>query len=136
MFTVTFYSFKGGVGRTLALMNVAAELAKTGNNVAVLDFDLEAPGLDTFDCFTPEPQAGSVGTWRSRESIVPKFGLLDFIKKYSDSYNSDSPEIPELKDYMGKAYKEAFTEYVHNERAFHALTGWQCLADACKGKSK
>ncbi len=119
MFTVTFYSFKGGVGRTLALMNVAAELAKTGNTVAVLDFDLEAPGLDTFDCFTPEPRAGS---WRSRESIVPKFGLLDFIKKYSDSYNSDTPEIPDLRDYMGKAYKEAFTSFVQKRERFTPST--------------
>ena len=27
MYTVTFYSFKGGVGRTMALANVAALLA-------------------------------------------------------------------------------------------------------------
>ena len=48
MFTVTFYSFKGGVGRTFALMNVAVDLVKQGKNVTVLDFDLEAPGLNSF----------------------------------------------------------------------------------------
>jgi cellulose biosynthesis protein BcsQ len=43
MYTITFYSFKGGVGRTMALVNVAAELAKMGRKVLVVDFDLDAP---------------------------------------------------------------------------------------------
>jgi len=41
MYTVTFYSFKGGVGRTLALANVGLELARTGRRVLLVDFDLE-----------------------------------------------------------------------------------------------
>lgn len=49
LYITTFYSFKGGVGRTLALVNVAMELAKSGRRVLLVDFDLEAPGLDTFD---------------------------------------------------------------------------------------
>ena len=54
MFTSTFYSFKGGVGRTLALMNVAYRLVSEGNNVTVVDFDLEAPGMQTFEIFHDE----------------------------------------------------------------------------------
>lgn len=42
---VTFYSFKGGVGRTTALTFVANMLALRGKRVVVVDFDLEAPGL-------------------------------------------------------------------------------------------
>jgi MinD-like ATPase involved in chromosome partitioning or flagellar assembly/tetratricopeptide (TPR) repeat protein len=45
---ITFYSFKGGVGRTLALANVATLLAKDKREpcrVLVWDFDLAAPGL-------------------------------------------------------------------------------------------
>lgn len=49
MFVVTFYSYKGGVGRSLALANVAAELAQRGKSVLVVDFDLEAPGVTSFD---------------------------------------------------------------------------------------
>lgn len=45
---VTFYSFKGGVGRTLALLNVACILAGLGRRVLMIDFDLEAPGLTLF----------------------------------------------------------------------------------------
>src|SRR5579864_7147429 len=45
METITFYSYKGGAGRSLALANAAVYLAKLGFKVAALDFDLEAPGL-------------------------------------------------------------------------------------------
>lgn len=42
---VTFYSFKGGVGRTMALSNIAFLAAQNGRRVLVMDWDLEAPGL-------------------------------------------------------------------------------------------
>jgi hypothetical protein len=45
MRTITFYSYKGGVGRTLALANVARYLASFGQKVFALDLDLEGPGL-------------------------------------------------------------------------------------------
>jgi tetratricopeptide (TPR) repeat protein/septum formation inhibitor-activating ATPase MinD len=45
MKTVTFYSYKGGVGRTLALANIAMRLSEFGKKVCILDFDLEAPGV-------------------------------------------------------------------------------------------
>ena len=46
MRTITFYSYKGGVGRTLAAANFAVYLAKLGLKTVVVDFDLEAPGID------------------------------------------------------------------------------------------
>lgn len=45
MKTITFYSYKGGVGRTLALANIATRLVEFKKKVCLLDFDLEAPGL-------------------------------------------------------------------------------------------
>jgi MinD-like ATPase involved in chromosome partitioning or flagellar assembly/tetratricopeptide (TPR) repeat protein len=45
MKTITFYSYKGGTGRSLALANAARYLARLGFKVVALDFDLEAPGL-------------------------------------------------------------------------------------------
>lgn len=42
---ITFYSFKGGVGRSMALANVAFLAALNGQRVLVMDWDLEAPGL-------------------------------------------------------------------------------------------
>ena len=42
---VTFYSYKGGTGRTMALANVAWILASNGLRVLVVDWDLDSPGL-------------------------------------------------------------------------------------------
>lgn len=44
---LSFYSFKGGVGRTTALASLAIQLARRGKRVAVVDLDLEAPGLSS-----------------------------------------------------------------------------------------
>ena len=79
MFTVTFYSYRGGVGRTSALMNVAHRLCERGKKVCVLDFDLEAPGLDSFQGTRRSPiNAGVVeyitGSLASEETP----DLLDF----------------------------------------------------------
>ncbi len=45
---VTFYSYKGGVGRTMAVANVAVSLARQGMRVLAVDWDLEAPGLHRY----------------------------------------------------------------------------------------
>ena len=48
---ITFYSYKGGVGRSMALANIACLLANKleGNDkVLMIDWDLEAPGLHQF----------------------------------------------------------------------------------------
>jgi MinD-like ATPase involved in chromosome partitioning or flagellar assembly len=67
MYVVTFYSFKGGVGRTLALVNVGCALAAVGRRVLMIDFDLEAPGLDTFSTLQGEHDTP---------------GVLDFVDEY------------------------------------------------------
>jgi CobQ/CobB/MinD/ParA nucleotide binding domain len=43
--TVAFYSYKGGVGRSMLLANAARYLAMHGKGVVALDFDFEAPRL-------------------------------------------------------------------------------------------
>lgn len=45
---LTFYSYKGGVGRTMAVANIAVLLARKGLRVLVVDWDLEAPGLHRY----------------------------------------------------------------------------------------
>ncbi len=42
---IVFYSYKGGVGRTTALVHTAFHLARSGARVVVADMDVEAPGL-------------------------------------------------------------------------------------------
>ena len=45
---VTFYSYKGGTGRSMALANFAWILAANGKRVITIDWDLEAPGLHRY----------------------------------------------------------------------------------------
>jgi cellulose biosynthesis protein BcsQ len=45
---ITFYSYKGGTGRSMALANVAWVLASNGQRVLTVDWDLEAPGLHRY----------------------------------------------------------------------------------------
>jgi TIR domain/CobQ/CobB/MinD/ParA nucleotide binding domain len=67
----TFYSFKGGVGRSMTLANVAALLSKWGQRVLITDWDLEAPGIEKF-----------FDKWML-ESAGPKDGIVDLIGAYS-----------------------------------------------------
>ena len=45
---VTFYSYKGGSGRTMAAANAAWILASNGRRVLLMDWDLESPGLHRY----------------------------------------------------------------------------------------
>lgn len=77
MKTVTFYSYKGGVGRSLALSNIAIRLSELKKKVCVLDFDLEAPGLHfKFNNY-------------SKSQPIQK-GLVDYIDEFSS--NATIPE--------------------------------------------
>lgn len=70
MYVTTFYSFKGGVGRSMALVNVGAQLAMAGKRVLLVDFDLEAPSLTSFNLAATEScQAG----------------VVDFVNAYLDT---------------------------------------------------
>ncbi len=67
----TFYSFKGGTGRTMALANVAWILASLGRRVLAVDWDLEAPGLHRY--FLP---------FLSDPELRNSAGLLETIEDY------------------------------------------------------
>ena len=45
---ITFYSYKGGTGRSMAVANVGWILASRGRRVLAIDWDLEAPGLHRY----------------------------------------------------------------------------------------
>ncbi len=45
---ITYYSYKGGVGRSMALANTAVLLAAWGYKILIIDWDLEAPGIENF----------------------------------------------------------------------------------------
>ncbi len=57
---VTFYSYKGGTGRTMALANIGWLLASNGYRVLLVDWDLEAPGLHRYlHPFLEDPELSS-----------------------------------------------------------------------------
>src|SRR3954447_1205614 len=58
----TFYSYKGGVGRSFTLANVAILLARWGHRVLTIDWDPEAPGLHQYfaPLLTTPPATGVV----------------------------------------------------------------------------
>jgi len=69
---ITFYSYKGGTGRSMALANVAWVLASNGSRVLMIDWDLEAPGLHRyFHPFLLDPELTSTE------------GLIDFVSEYT-----------------------------------------------------
>jgi tetratricopeptide (TPR) repeat protein len=68
---VTFYSFKGGAGRTMALANVAWILASQGLKVLVVDWDLDSPGLHRY--FHP---------FLDPRKIVATPGVVELISDY------------------------------------------------------
>lgn len=45
---ITFYSYKGGTGRTMAAANMAWILASNGYKVLLVDWDLKSPGLHRY----------------------------------------------------------------------------------------
>ena len=70
---ITFYSYKGGTGRTMALANVAWIIASSGKRVLVVDWDLESPGLHKF--FEPFLE-------ESKVSATP--GVIELINDYAN----------------------------------------------------
>ena len=81
METITFYSYKGGVGRTLALVNIANRISEFGKKVCIIDFDLEAPGLNH--------------KYKHNIKKEIKQGLVDYI--YEFAINNILPDS--IKDY-------------------------------------
>ncbi|ACU69443.1 hypothetical protein Caci_0493 [Catenulispora acidiphila DSM 44928] len=81
---ITFYSYKGGTGRSMALANAAWILASNGLRVLVVDWDLEAPGLHRY--FHP---------FLSDRDLRTSMGLIDlvweFVAAALDSEAQDEP---------------------------------------------
>ena len=65
---ITFYSYKGGTGRSMALANLAWILASNGQRVLAIDWDLEAPGLHRY--FQP---------FLRDKALAASEGVIDFI---------------------------------------------------------
>ncbi|MGW3206833.1 FxSxx-COOH system tetratricopeptide repeat protein [Streptomyces sp. NPDC001135] len=85
---VTFYSYKGGTGRTMALANTAWIMASQGKRVLVVDWDLEAPGVAGFLRPFLEPN-----TLRDRPGVLDL--LNDHILRVDSRWGSGHPGATE-----------------------------------------
>jgi MinD-like ATPase involved in chromosome partitioning or flagellar assembly len=79
---ITFYSYKGGTGRSMALANVAClagrSLAAEHQKVLMIDWDLEAPGLHRY---FPESES-------SENADRP--GLIDYFTRLTELLNDQT----------------------------------------------
>ncbi len=78
---VTFYSFKGGVGRSTALGLVAGILATRNRRVVMVDFDLEAPGISILFRSDAENLNGE------------QYGVLDYLHQRHLTPEENIPSI-------------------------------------------
>ncbi|MDJ0737957.1 MAG: ParA family protein [Nostocaceae cyanobacterium] len=82
-FIVTFYSFKGGVGRSTALGLVAGILATRNRRIVMVDFDLEAPGISIM--FQQD----------INNTNNEQYGVLDYLHQ---RYLTPEEDIPNIRD--------------------------------------
>jgi MinD-like ATPase involved in chromosome partitioning or flagellar assembly/tetratricopeptide (TPR) repeat protein len=105
---ITFYSYKGGTGRSMALANVSVVLSqREGNRVLMIDFDLEAPGLHRF---FPEALESS-GAGGTLELMM----RLDDVTKASAPY-ADHTREERLRSVIGQARLEDFIRRTRHDR--------------------
>lgn len=100
---ITFYSYKGGVGRSMALANIAYVLSKWGYKTLVIDWDLEAPGLENF-------YSELINPIEARE----KKGLIDILNLKIEKPDIIIDSIP---------WHEFYTEIpIENKAVLHIMT--------------
>ena len=94
---VTFYSYKGGVGRSTTLASCAAYLSyHYGKKIVVLDCDFEAPGFTNFFMEAPD-------------SPINKEGLVEY---FIDEVNSDTPVLSKYYWQVSKQFSGQGDIYV------------------------
>ncbi len=110
---ITFYSYKGGSGRTLGLANVAAFLArkqKDEGKILVIDWDLDSPGLHRY--FQPyisnaEPSDGLIELFellsaRVEESFPTDRTIGKEVDSIFDDFSLDSFITPVQLSFSGQ----------------------------------
>jgi Mrp family chromosome partitioning ATPase len=102
---ITFYSFKGGVGRTMALANVAFLTALNGYRVLVMDWDLEAPGLAYyFRCLLDAPEV---------RALKERRGVMDVLAEWDRSAANHNAQATDLDALLARFHTgEPFAECV------------------------
>lgn len=124
---ITFYSFKGGVGRTLALANVATILSRDRNEscrVLVWDFDLAAPGLqNVMQCKWKGEKVGFIDYVHAYLRTAKVSAIKDYI------YETSVPGVHILPaGFMGPSYAQKLDE-IQWQEIYEEARGFQFIAD-------
>jgi MinD-like ATPase involved in chromosome partitioning or flagellar assembly len=112
----TFYSYKGGVGRSMALANIAKLFYRQGQKVLIVDWDLEAPGIERY-------------FFETLGSVIGHPGLMDMLLSYkekmSKELDEDAPlEFEPIDRFIIDVYKNA-----SSKGKLQLLTAGQRLGD-------
>lgn len=97
---ITFYSYKGGVGRTTTLAAFAAYYATHEKKTVVLiDCDFEAPGITNFFGLQSSDVSGA---GESKNGVVEYLSDREFLGDDEDQLNLDDYVIPVSVNYAGE----------------------------------
>jgi cellulose biosynthesis protein BcsQ len=103
---MTFYSYKGGVGRSMTLANVACLLARRfPQKVLMIDWDLEAPGLHWFFQKRSAEQAQPDPEFQQKLQVQP--GLIDLFQDLAQRLKDASDKDASHKDVNNHANDHA-----------------------------
>jgi tetratricopeptide (TPR) repeat protein/cellulose biosynthesis protein BcsQ len=84
----TFYSYKGGTGRSMLVANTGWLLAAAGYHVLMVDWDLEAPGLHRY-----------MAPFLTDRHMTDSNGLIDLVLSYA-AEAVQPPETPRPPDWV------------------------------------
>lgn len=104
---ITFYSYKGGTGRTMALANVASLMALEaagGQGVLMVDWDLDAPGLHEY--FRPRLQRQLAGTPEPDWELDARPGVIDLFVRYREALGKLPPGRVQTRDEARRLVEE------------------------------
>ncbi|MET3130036.1 hypothetical protein AAKU55_000277 [Oxalobacteraceae bacterium GrIS 1.11] len=144
---VTFYSYKGGTGRTMALSNIAVLLARRQNAtvpILMLDWDMEAPGLhhyfgqqqngpgvlEFFEACREQlarigPRAGGQDDGELAREVLAAIDWQQYVVRVDQS----SPLYLMRAGRFDASYNDRLAE-LHWDRLFHACPAlFRCFAD-------
>jgi hypothetical protein len=137
---VTFYSFKGGVGRSMAMANVDEILAGFGYRVILCDWDLEAPGLERY--FVTN-KADEDQCRKEMDAFLARPGLVDLLVEYKEVLSrphESAKTVPDTHARVGDLLLRRPSSYalpINDQQtapgALRLLTAGRRLGDARRG---
>ncbi|MEP4195691.1 MAG: AAA family ATPase [Aliishimia sp.] len=94
---ITFYSYKGGVGRSMALSNIGCLMALEDKKVLLIDWDLEAPGLEKYFLRSENPPKDT----RTDSLLRERPGIVDLLEGLATGSSVTWQECVSTVEFLG-----------------------------------